>query len=107
MDTIIIMNKNVIPAGAMTESLASGIIDLAEVRNYNVQFTATGSPVGSYNVLISNDGIGFDLLAAALSVTTAGTLHIKDSNIGYRYVQVIYTFISGTGTLNASICGKQ
>ena len=104
---ILIMNKPAIVAGPMTGSINSGAIDLADVRSYNVQFTATGTPVGTINVLVSNDGLNFDVLGTAVAFSGAITKNIGDKNIGYRYIQVIYTFTSGTGILNASVCGKQ
>lgn len=107
MDSIVIRNSLEINAQAMTANISSSVIDLGEVRSYNVQFTATGSPVGSYSVMISNDGINFDLLSAAVAITTAGTKNIGDKNIGYRYIKAIYTFTSGSGVLNALVCGKQ
>ena len=107
MDTIMIMNKPVITVQPMTANITSGIVDLAEVRNYNVQFTATGSPIGTYNVLISNDGVNFGPVGAAQAINTAGTQNITDKAIGYRYIEVIFSFTSGSGILSASVCGKQ
>jgi hypothetical protein len=109
MEPIYVRNSPIIIAGDMSGDLSSSAIDISDISNYAVQFSWVGTaPVGSVNVLISNDGVGFDLLASAKSLSgNSGTLIIKDSDTGYKYVKAIFTFTSGVGSLNASISGKR
>lgn len=109
MEPIYVCNELIITNGDMSGNLASKVYDISEVNNYAVQFVWAGTtPVGTINVLISNDGINFDLLATAVAVGgNTGNKVIKDSNCGYKYIKAVFTFTSGIGTLNASISGKR
>lgn len=109
MEPIYVCNELIITAGDMSGSLASLKYDISEINNYSVQFVWSGtSPVGTVNVLISNDGVNFDLLASAIAISgNTGNKVIKDSNCGYKYIKAVFTFTSGIGTLNASISGKR
>lgn len=111
MEPINILNRNMITNQPMTGGITSSIEDLSTSVNFAIQFTYSGTaPVGTLAVGVSNDGINFDytLLGAAKATSgNSGTIIIKDSDIGYKFVQALYTFTSGTGTLNAIINGKR
>lgn len=109
MEPIFVCNTPLIVAGNMGGTLTSVAFDISEINNYAVQFSWTGStPIGTVNVLISCDGVGFDLLSTAKNLSgNSGTLIVKDSNAGYKFIKAVFTYGSGSGTLNASISGKR
>ena len=110
MEPILVCNTNIISAVSMGADITSSAYNISDISNYAVQFTwsAGSTPVGTINVLISNDGVNFDLLAAAVAVSgNTGTKVIKDFMAGYVYIKAIYTRTSGSGTLTASIAGKR
>ena len=109
MEPIYVCNSPIIVAGDMSGSLSSSAYDISEINNFAVQFVWTGTtPVGTVNVLISNDGSNFDLLGTAVAISgNAGNKVIPASNAGYKYVKAVFTFTSGVGVLNASISGKR
>lgn len=102
------LNQKVITNGSMAASLASAAIPTNGCSAMAVQFIWTGtSPVGTVNVLISNDGINFDLLGTAVSVSgNTGNKVIPIVAPGYKFIQAVYTFTSGVGTLNALVSGN-
>lgn len=108
MSTINLTNTQIITAGDMSGNLSSLAIDISSLNNCSVQFTWSGtSPVGTVSVKISNDGVNFDNLSAPVAVSgNSGTKVIKDSGTGYKFIQAVYTFTSGVGSLTAILNGK-
>lgn len=86
---------------------------LGYVLHYAIQLTITGTPNGTFKLQGSNDEGRPDAASEAEqagSVTTwtdlgidsgtvsaAGTVLLKDSNVGYRWVRVVWT-AAGPGT---------
>ena len=103
-----ITNKLIVTSGDMSGNISSGPIDISTLSNYAVQFTWSGTtPVGTVAVQISNDGVNFDNLSAPVAVSgNSGTKVIKDSESGYKFIQAVYTFTSGVGSLNVILNGK-
>jgi len=110
MEPILVCNTTIISAVSMGGDVASSVYNISEISNYAVQFTwsAGSTPIGTINVLISNDGTNFALIGTAVAVSgNTGTLVIKDTMAGYVYIKAIYTRSSGSGTLTATIAGKR
>ena len=111
MEPINVTNRPIIVNQPMTAGIQSLAIDISDIVNGAVQFIWTGTaPVGTVNVLLSNDGINFDPagVAAARSVSgNIGNIVIPFSLAGYKYIQAVFVFSSGTGTLNAIFNGKR
>jgi hypothetical protein len=107
-EAIQITNKLIVTTGDMSGNISSGPVDISTLSNYSVQFTWSGtSPIGDISVQISNDGINFDNLSSPVSISSnSGTKVIKDSESGYKYIQAVYTFTSGVGSLNVILNGK-
>lgn len=95
--------------------------DLNQVPLYSIQAVWTGSPVGSLKLQLSNDIINSnppqaynpiqivnwtDYSGSLTVVNGAGNFVWNCLDVGYRWVRLVYVFSSGTGTLNATFCGK-
>lgn len=117
--------------GSMTGTsvLTSSITAITGMDNIGYQFDWTGSPVGSFQVEVSanhnQDELGNTITAgtwipilitywdgtkfvSAFSVpTSVGTpIYVDCSILSAPYVRCVYTNISSTGALNATVCGK-
>lgn len=92
----------------MSGNVSSTIEDISDFSNYSVHCNWTGtSPVGSIDVLGSNDGINF---VSVGTIPVAGNTGLDLFNVfgaAYKYVQVAYTFTSGTGSLNILLSAKR
>lgn len=113
----------ILSAGDMsTASLNSVGIDLNQTVLYSIQAVFTGAPVGTLKLQISNDFVATptagganlasavthwtDYTGSSYSVSAAGDFAWNVFDVGYRWVRMVYTKTSGTGSLTATFCGK-
>lgn len=77
---------------------------------YSIQLVFTGTPVGEFKLQGSLDGgtpsNWTDITGSEESVTEAGDILWNAQGVGYRWVRLVYTSTSGTGTLTVyrSLC---
>lgn len=112
--------KALVSAGDMSGSIASIGIDLQGVDSYAIQAVYTGSPVGTLKLQLSTDAVApgpdsnvalnvvnwSDYTGSSLAISAAGDVMYKIDKGGERWVRLIYTRSSGSGTLNATFNGK-
>jgi hypothetical protein len=101
---------NTVSAGSTVTSGATSIRFLDNI-GVSVQWSSGTSPVGVYTVEASIDGLTWKTLADDAATTASvsgasGSYLLRFSNCAYDKLRVVYTFTSGTGTLNAYIMGK-
>jgi hypothetical protein len=112
-NTTIYAPIKIITNGSMAATLTSTAVDLIRTQQYSIQAAWTGSPVGSIQLNVSND-IGLCANASNWVTYTASIQPVNGAgnflwNIGfanYNCVEVVYTFTSGSGTLNVIYGGK-
>ena len=107
--------------GDMSGNLTSSGVNLNQVFMFSIQAVFTGAPVGSLKLQISNDDVPVgaagqdpavnvanwvDYTGSASAVASAGNFMWIVSEGGYQWVRVVYTFTSGTGSLNIVYNGK-
>lgn len=102
----------------MAVDITSDPVWLQNIVNYNLQLVFTGSPVGSFKLQISND-LGnpqaveqqnqdfqivnwTDMKDSNQAISAAGNHSYEVQNAGHRWVRLIYTATSGSGTLTSS-----
>lgn len=102
----------------MNTNITSDPIWLGHVVNYSIQLVFTGTPNGSFKLQCSNDEgrpeaaseddrdfkitNWTDITDSAQAVTAAGDHTYDVQNAGYRWVRVVWTFSSGSGTLSSA-----
>lgn len=111
----------IITSGDMAQSaINSKGIDLNQQYVYAIQAVWTGSPVGTLKIQVSNDivpdGVGGDQASnvvnwtdytnSSQSISGAGNFVWNVLEAGYRWVRLVYTKTSGSGTINAVFSGK-
>lgn len=104
----------------MGASINSIGVDLQQLNLNSIQAVFTGSPVGTLSIQVSNDNVAVaaganpaanvvnwsDYTGSSSAVSGAGNLTYNLTFAGYRWVRLVYTRSSGTGTLNATFTGK-
>lgn len=91
----------------MAANIISPASDLAKTDGYSVQAVWTGSPVGTIKLQVSDDSIHFfDYPSSTTAVSGAGSVLWEITTAFYSHVRIVFTFSSGSGTLNARILGK-
>lgn len=104
MESNPICNKKSIDNGNCNANITGTVIDLSKIKVMCVHSIFTGSPVGSLNVLASNDNINFK--AVDTQSVSGASQFIYNPTVGYIYVRVDYTFTSGSGNLTSIVSGK-
>lgn len=106
-DIALQFNNHIISAGDMSADIPAVTQDLSNVLGYCVHASWTGSsPAGNIVILGGNDLSNMKVVSTTAAGGAAGTLLSNNDGIHYNYVQVKYTFTSGTGALNVYISGK-
>ena len=91
----------------MTGNLTSAVTDLSRVDGYAVYAIWTTGPVGTIKLQASVDGVSFiDYPNSETPVNGAGNVIWEVTTAFYDKIRVVYTYTSGTGTLNVQINGK-
>lgn len=92
-------------AGAMasTNVIYSQIIEKSRQQNLNLEVTWTGTPTGTFEVLVSNSGINFYALTfdpvLDQPAGSAGGYDVNLSVLSAKYILLRYTNASGSGSL--------
>lgn len=106
--------------GDMSGNLTSLITCIQYLDNISLQLNFTGVPVGTFQVLGSNDHyevnnqveipgtfIPITLSPAPVAAGAAGNILMNLNQLGFAYIMLTYTYTSGSGILNAFINGKE
>lgn len=94
-----------ITSGVMsgTSTIYSQIQDISRLDNKGLEVTWTGTPTGTFQVMVSNSGINFYALTFNPALTqpagSAGGYAIDLNQLPFKYIMLQYTNISGTGVL--------
>lgn len=94
---------------ATTATIYSQIIDISRMDNCGLEVTWTGTPTGTFSILVSNSGISFYTLTftpvLAQPSGSAGGYAVDLNQLPFRYMMLQYVNASGAGTL--SVYGQQ
>jgi len=98
---------SVITNGSMGASLTSSASTVKFMDNVSYQAVFTGSPVGSFDVQVSNDGTNWAALGLNISTANGSPQFVDVNQTGAAMIRFIYTRTSGTGTLNVIMMSKE
>lgn len=88
---------------ASTNTIYSQILDLSKMDNIGLEVTYTGTPTGTFSVMVSNSGINFYALTFSPALTQpaggAGGYAIDLNQVPFKYMSLQYANTSGTGVL--------
>ncbi len=103
---------HLIAAGDMSADV-SAIQQLNQIYAYSVEAVYAGSPNGALSLQASNDydpdtgsGTWTTIADSSNTITGAGSTMWNVTSSNYAYLKVVFTFSSGTGTLNAYFYGR-
>ena len=96
-------------AMASTNTIYSQILDISTIDNFGLEVTWTGTPTGTFQVMVSNSGINFYALtfnpALGQPGGSGGGYAVDLNNLPFKYIMLQYANASGTGVL--SVYGQQ
>jgi len=94
---------------ASTNTIYSQILDISTIDNFGLEVTWTGTPTGTFQVMVSNSGINFYALtfnpALGQPGGSGGGYAVDLNNLPFKYIMLQYANASGTGVL--SVYGQQ
>ena len=86
-----------------TNTIYTQIVDISRIDNCGLEVTWTGTPVGTFQVMVSNSGINFYALTFNPALTqpagSAGGYAIDLNQLPFKYFLLQYTNTSGSGIL--------
>jgi hypothetical protein len=113
-------NELLMAAGDMSVSINSDPIDVRNLVIASLQIVMTGAPIGTIKLQCSNDTFEYlkqpgiqpaavnwtDIADSSLGVSAAGNIVYNLTSLGYDQLRVVYTAVSGTGTMSIRMVGK-
>ena len=94
------------PSSSMTQSLFSASFTIQTSSQFLALATWTGSPVGDISVVGSQDNINFNIPIYSMSTVGSTGLAYDLFGTSVMWIQIQYTFSSGSGTLTCSASSK-
>jgi hypothetical protein len=99
-------------SGAMTGTLTSDTLDTYYATYLSIHLhSASNTHVGTITLYASNTGSDWNAISLSSSVTASNgsalDAIIELKEYCPRYLRVVYTYTSGTGTLTGTIVGKK
>lgn len=109
-----------ITAQSMTTSSTSVAVEIQEQDNIGIQLNWTGTPNGAFtfqvsadhlqdaqgNIQVAGNWITLTLNPTINAVGAADSAYIDFNQLSARYIRVVYTASSSTGTLDGYVTGK-
>jgi hypothetical protein len=97
-----------IDAQSMGASVTGPSTNIMNTDRVGFQIVWTGSPTGDFTVEISNDATTWTEMTLSTPVAAAGSADnaFIDCESAAKYIRLVYTRTSGTGTLNVHITAK-
>lgn len=97
-----------IVAGDMSGTITGPSTNILYTDRAGFQIVYTGSPTGSFSIEVSNDETTWQAVALSTGVSAAGSAdnHFIDVETASKFIRLVYTFSSGTGSLNVHITAK-
>ena len=92
-----------------TTAITSQAIDVSNYQSTAFQLSWTGTPTGSFAVLVSIDGVTYSDLGASSPNNPAGSTgsaYIPVYGSGAKWMKLRYTNASGSGTLSGKVVSK-
>lgn len=115
----ILSRFQIVTAGSLAASVTSTVTNIQYLDNVCIEAIWTGTPTGTFAVQGSLDhqqdqygnvvtgGNWVTLTGATASASGSGDVALFDlTQLSFPWVRLIYTRVSGSGTLNAYIGGK-
>lgn len=107
-------NEKIISQADMSASFNSKAILLDQIYGFSFQAVFTGSPVGSFKLQASNDDVKnesdvsnwTDVADSTAAVNAAGDLTYNYEGCFFKWVRIVYTFSSGSGSCNVVYASK-
>lgn len=111
---MILEQKPLATATSIAVSFNSTPMFVGKVFNYSIMAIVTGgsAPTGTFKLQWSNDLVPstlngnppptnwFDIPSQSQAITADGNYGFNVADAGYTWVRVVWTFTSGTGTVN-------
>ena len=107
-------NEKIISAADMSSSFSSDAILLDQIYGYSFQAVFTGTPNGVFKLQCSNDDVkssssvvGWsDVGSSSQAISAAGDLFYNIDAAHYKWVRIVYTRSSGSGSCDVVYFAK-
>lgn len=116
----LLLPVSVVKNGSMAGSITSAVLEIKEQDNVGIQMVWIGAPVGSFDVQVSMDYFrdingnvtnpgnwtSIPLLPTVAASGSPDNAYVDLNQLSAPYIRLVYTRVSGAGTLNVLMDGK-
>jgi hypothetical protein len=105
----ILSTSHPVVAASMASTITGAAVDTGPYSSTSVQAAWTGTPTGTLKIQIADDdaaSVWTDYTGSSVSLTGTADTCAWFFSTASRWVRVVYTFTSGTGTLNVYVSQK-
>ena len=97
-----------IVAGSMAATVTGPSTNILHTDRVGYQIVFTGTPTGTFTAEVSNDETTWEPLTLSVGITAAGSAdnHFIDCETAAKFIRLVYTRSSGTGTLDVKLIAK-
>lgn len=120
MKNNLILNKLISAGDMSTASITSIAQQVMYLDDIGIQINFTGTPTGSFEIQISADHVEdaqgnvktagnwvpMTFTTAPVASGAAGSIYLDIATLSAPYLRVVYTRVSGTGSLDVFVTGK-
>ena len=107
-------NEKILVAADMSASFSSDPILLDQIYGFSFQAVFTGSPNGTFKLQCSNDDVKLssevsqwsDVGSTSQAISAAGDLFYNIDAAHYKWVRIVYTRSSGSGSCDVVYFAK-
>ena len=94
--------------GDMSSNVISPSTNILYMDRVGYAISYDGTPTGTFSVEISNDEINWQALTLSTGISAAGSAdnHFIDVETAAKYVRLVYTAGSGSGSLQVHVTAK-
>tara|TARA_R110002126_G_scaffold132271_1_gene276332 strand:+ start:231 stop:572 length:342 start_codon:yes stop_codon:yes gene_type:complete len=97
-----------IVATSMTSTITGDSTNILHTDRVSYQIAYTGTPNGTFSVQVSNDETTWEDLTLSVAIAAIGSAdnHFIDAETAAKFVRLVYTASSSTGTLDVKLTAK-
>jgi hypothetical protein len=94
--------------GDMSSNITSASTNILNLDRVGYQLSWSGTPTGDFTVEISNDETNWIEMTLSATISAAGSADTAfiDCETAAKFIRLVYTSSSGSGTLQVKITGK-
>lgn len=107
MSKKVLTKYQLVTAGSLGANLTSDTVNISFADNVAIHAIFTGSPVGTFAIQGSIDGVTYANIVTAAAGGSADNIMFNINQAPYTLIRLTYTRTSGTGSVDVFVSYKE